>query len=244
MKQVICAGNWKMNKGPKAADEFLNVFLEQVPKDSEKDFIIFPQSLILAQVAQRLKGTAVGFGAQNCYFEKLGAFTGETSPEVLKELGAGFCLVGHSERRQIFKEADEELSRKVRALQDQDIIPVLCIGETLDQRTTGKTNAILDVQLSVGLKSLATGKDFWIAYEPVWAIGTGVVAEVAQVAETHEFIHKKLEALVGPRAKQVKILYGGSVKPDNAKALAKVDYVDGFLIGGASLDPKNFLGCH
>jgi len=244
MKRMICAGNWKMNKGPKATDEFLNVFLEQVPKQFESDFILFPQNLVLAQVAQRLKGSAVGFGAQNCYFEKSGAFTGETSPEVLKELGASFCLVGHSERRQIFKESDDECARKVRTLQDQDITPVLCIGETLDQRTTGKTNSVLDVQLSIGLKNLAQGKAFWIAYEPVWAIGTGVVAEVPQVAEAHEFIYKKLEALVSSRASQLKILYGGSVKPDNAKALAKVDHVDGFLIGGASLDPKNFLGCH
>ncbi len=244
MKRMICAGNWKMNKGPKAAEEFLKIFLEAVPKEAEADFILFPQNLVLSQVADHLKGRAVGFGAQNCYWEKHGAFTGENSPEVLKELGAGYCLVGHSERRQIFKETDEDMARKVRAVQDLDLLPVLCIGETLDQRTTGKTNAILDVQLSIGLKNLSAGKKFWIAYEPVWAIGTGVVAEVPQVAEAHQFIFKKLQALVGPAASQVKILYGGSVKPDNAKALAKVEHVDGFLIGGASLDPKNFIGCH
>ncbi len=244
MKRMICAGNWKMNKGPQAVEDFLKIFLESVPKDAEMDFILFPQNLVLSQVASRLKGRAVGFGAQNCYWEKHGAFTGENSPEVLKELGAGYCLVGHSERRQIFKESDEDMARKVRALQDLDLLPVLCIGETLDQRTTGKTNAILDVQLSIGLKNLSAGKKFWIAYEPVWAIGTGVVAEVPQVAEAHQFIFKKLQSLVGAAASQVKILYGGSVKPDNAKALAKVEHVDGFLIGGASLDPKNFIGCH
>lgn len=244
MKRMICAGNWKMNKGPKATEEFLKVFLETVPRETEMDFVLFPQSLVLSQVAASLKGRAIGFGAQNCYFEKHGAFTGENSAEVLKELGGEYCLVGHSERRQIFKETDDELSRKVRVLQELDLIPVLCIGETLDQRTTGKTNSVLDVQLSVGLKSLISGKKFWIAYEPVWAIGTGVVAEVPQVAEAHAFIYKKLEGLIGSAASQVKILYGGSVKPDNAKTLAQVDHVDGFLIGGASLDPKNFLACH
>ncbi len=225
---MIFAGNWKMNKGPKETREFLLEFLERIEANAQKDYLLFAPATNLYLCADMLKSTSVGWGAQNCYFEASGAFTGEISPQVLQEMGATHCLVGHSERRQIFNESDEILAKKASALQNFGIIPVYCVGETLEEREAGKTLEVVMGQLHAA----SLDGDFLIAYEPVWAIGTGKVASPEQAQEVHAEIRKEYSQ---------KLLYGGSVKPENAAELAAQNDIDGFLIGGASLKVESFI---
>lgn len=232
----IFAANWKLNKSPREAREFLEGLKNQVPSGAE--VLIFPSAPCWEAVAPFLKGPSLGWGAQNIWQEAQGAFTGENSAAVLKELGGGFALVGHSERRQIFGEQNDLLNRKVRFLQSSGLVPVLCVGETLEQRERGETNSVLESQLSAGLKEVATASRMIVAYEPVWAIGTGRVAEPAQVHEAHKLIRGWLD---GAGFKGSQILYGGSAKADNAGELGRIENVDGFLIGGASLDVASFV---
>lgn len=226
----IVAGNWKMNKGPKEAGEFFGSF------QSDMKTIFFVSS-VNASVASSSKQN---WGPQNIYPAASGAFTGETSPEVMSDLGASFCLVGHSERRQLFGESNQDTQKKVLAAQEFGMSPVLCIGETLDQRKAGETLEVLEKQLSEGLKSVEVKKELHIAYEPVWAIGTGEVATVEQVSEAHQFVRKFLKEKYPDQESNIQILYGGSVKPGNAGELSKAAEVGGFLVGGASLKPETF----
>jgi triosephosphate isomerase (TIM) len=200
----------------------------------------FLQPLISQRFTVYWKIRQCSGGAQNCYFENKGAFTGETSPEVAKELGCTYVLVGHSERRQIFGETDELLAKKVAVVQRLGMTPMLCIGELLEQRESGQTYSIVRNQLQKGLASVDFEKPLTVAYEPVWAIGTGKVATPAQVKETQGQIRSILYELGGKAHEETPILYGGSVKPDNAEELARLKDVDGFLVGGASLDPDTF----
>ena len=181
MDAFYCAGNWKMNKTPREAAEFMRHLKENSRPEEQGSLVILPPALVAHSVAEGLQGTGITWGGQNCYFEGKGAFTGENSPEVLKEMGASFCLVGHSERRQIFAEGDELLTQKVRAVQATGMIPILCVGETMDDRRWNRTEEVIVRQTRVGLAEADPDRPIWLAYEPVWAIGTGQVATPGQV---------------------------------------------------------------
>jgi triosephosphate isomerase len=241
MTAFFCAGNWKMNKTPAEAAEFTRLLKESASREEQSQLVVLPPALVSYEVAAGLRDTAVGWGGQNCYFEMKGAFTGENSAEVLKGMGAKFCLVGHSERRQLFLEDDALLAKKVVALQGLELIPILCVGETLDDRRWNRTKEVIVRQTRAALADADSSKPFWLAYEPVWAIGTGQVATPEQVREAHSILRQTLQEWSSVAADRVPILYGGSVKPDNAGVLAKLPNVNGFLIGGASLKVDDFL---
>lgn len=238
-REKIVAANWKMYKTPDEAVSFLTQFLELVPKN-QKNIFIYPSTVCLQSAKNILvnKNSSIKLGAQNCYTEDEGAFTGETSAKTLKNMNMDSVLVGHSERRTLFKEDNELLSRKIKAAQTHGLIPMYCIGETLDQRKSQKTFDVLKEQLEVGLKLLDKSAPLVIAYEPVWAIGTGEVATPDQAQEAHAFVRKTLKNITG--SDNISILYGGSVKPENAKDLISKPDIDGFLVGGASLKPDSF----
>lgn len=240
MKENIVAANWKLNKNPEESRVFFDSFLEKIPQKNQKQVFIFPQILCLQAVKDYLKelDAEILTGAQNCYTEDEGAFTGETSPRVLKEMTTNAVLIGHSERRQYFKEDNEFLSKKIKAVQSHNLIPMYCIGETLDERKNKKTFGVLETQLKEGLKHFDRKGSLIVAYEPVWAIGTGEVATPEQAQEAHYFIRRTLKEITGSHT--YKILYGGSVKPENAKELISQPDIDGFLVGGASLKPDSF----
>lgn len=229
-----------MYKNPDECTEFLETFLELLPKKNQKQVYIFPQSVCLTTVQNYLidQNANILTGAQNCHFEAEGAFTGEVSTKVLNEMEVEAVLVGHSERRSLFKEDNEFLAKKIKAAQSEGLTPMYCIGETLEQRKSGKTFDVLKEQLEVGLKLLDKDAPIIIAYEPVWAIGTGEVATPEQAQEAHAFVRKTLKDLTGSDG--FSILYGGSVKPENAKDLISKPDIDGFLVGGASLKPDSF----
>ncbi len=233
----IVAANWKMYKSPVETEKFLHEFLPLQKNFSTKiQNTFFIPAICLSTAAQILKSSSISWGAQNIHFENEGAFTGENSPKVLRELGAQVCLIGHSERRSLFHETDELCAKKIKAAQAVGLAPMLCVGESLDERKSGKTNQIITEQLKSSLKLLDAQKKILIAYEPVWAIGTGQVATSAEAAEAHLILRKALSELIGAAAAEsTPILYGGSVKPENAQELANQDQIDGFLIGGASL---------
>ncbi len=239
----LIAGNWKMHKTGSQAVEAANQLRSLVEATRAVDVMIAPTYTALYQVAQTLKGSNITLGAQDLYWEKQGAFTGEISSEMLADAGCSHVIIGHSERRQFFGETDETVNRKIRAALADNLIPVFCIGESETQREAGETFSVLDKQVRDGLKDLAFGDltGLVVAYEPVWAIGTGKTATREQAQETHRFIRSLLETLFGkPFAGVVRILYGGSVKPDNVRALMEMPDVDGALVGGASLDPETF----
>lgn len=241
MKNFYCAGNWKMNKGPAQAASFVSQLKELVPSEDQEALIVLPSALSAFEVAHGLKGTKVRWGGQNCYSEVNGAFTGENSPEVLRDMGAQFCLVGHSERRHVFGEPEDLLTKKVQVLQKVGITPILCVGETIDDRRWNRTQEVIVRQMRTALNNADPQAPLWLAYEPVWAIGTGQVATPQQAEEAHVILRKALKEWSAQAAERVPILYGGSVKSDNAKALAALQNVNGFLIGGASLEAGEFL---
>tara|TARA_B100001248_G_scaffold241870_1_gene208915 strand:- start:25724 stop:26467 length:744 start_codon:yes stop_codon:yes gene_type:complete len=236
---MIWAANWKMNLSPAESLDLLQSICESVPESLLSDFIVFPQNYSLGLLAKIVQHSNMSFGAQNVYPAKDGAYTGENSVEALKAMGADWALVAHSERRKYFAETNASAAEKIAFLQAEDIKPMYCIGESVEDREAGTTEEVLLDQLKVGLQKLDLQKDFAIAYEPVWAIGTGQVASPEQVAEAHDFIRRFLaEDIAKEVAARTPILYGGSVKPSNCEALAAVPHVDGFLIGGASLDTE------
>ena len=239
----IIAANWKLHKNPSETREYFKELLAnpQTMSASKKgrQLVFFPSTPCLEATAQVLVNTSIWWGAQNCYTEAKGAFTGETSAQVVKDLGGQIILVGHSERRSLFKETDEFLAKKVHFVQGLGLTPLFCIGETLGEREAEQTFEIIDRQMREGLKHANVGKSLVVAYEPVWAIGTGKVATSVQVASAHAQVFKTLKSL--GFSEQTCILYGGSVKQDNSKELISIPHVDGFLIGGASLDVKSYL---
>lgn len=241
MRPFIVAANWKMHKGPAEAVSYLKAFLPLAMALPGRNKIIFFVPAIDLWVTQEvLRDSQLGWGAQNCHFEKHGAFTGENSPAVIAEILTPYTLVGHSERRAIFGETDEMMAKKVRALQDVGVEPMLCVGETLSEREAGKTGDVIRHHLREGLKLRDPAKPFLVAYEPVWAIGTGKVAGPAEAEEVHAAIRTWLKGKDDALAERTRILYGGSVKADNAAALLACPNIDGALVGGASLDAASF----
>lgn len=243
-RKLVFAANWKMHKSPAQAQQFIEEFRSHWPEilaRPQVEVVLFPPAVAASLVAATLRDSPVQWGAQNTYFEKEGAFTGENSPAVMAELGARYVLVGHSERRALFGEADPLLAKKVAAIQSLGLIPLLCVGETLKEREAGTTREVLSGQLREGLTCADFQKPLAIAYEPVWAIGTGRVATPDLAEAAHTLLRDLLAQLANLTiAQQTPILYGGSAKPDNVGALIEQPSVDGFLVGGASLDPHLF----
>ena len=242
MRKILCAANWKLNKSPLETKEFLTQFLENISEDEQESFAIFPPSINLPTMSEFLKDTSVAWGAQNVYFERSGAFTGENSAQVVKSLGANICLVGHSERRLLFSETDEEFAKKVKLIQELNMTPVLCVGERLEEREAGKTHQVIGDQLRASTLLVDWLQPLILAYEPVWAIGTGQVATPEQAERAHQFLRLQVSQWAGAEvAEKMKILYGGSVKPTSSRELFAQKNIDGFLIGGASLKPDSFV---
>lgn len=236
----IIAANWKMNKGPKETRQFFDTFKE-INSDPSIKTLFFVPAVDASETARSLSQTSYGWGPQNIFPAGSGAFTGETSPQVMSELGARYVLVGHSERRQLFFETDEQTNVKIHSALDFDLSPILCVGETLSERKNGTTLEVLNRQLVAALSNVQIKNELHIAYEPVWAIGTGEVANTEQVSEAHQSIRSFLKEKYPDQQQKIKILYGGSVKPNNAEELSKAQEVGGFLVGGASLKPDSFV---
>jgi triosephosphate isomerase len=242
MRKLLIAANWKMYKTPKQAETFLHTFLPLVKDQSHGEIVICPPSVDLHPVLHAVKGTDVLVGAQNMHFAEEGAYTGEISAAMLVSMGVSHVILGHSERRQYFAETDETVNRKLVAALQHHLVPIVCIGEHEDQRESGVTEEIICRQLSRAIHGIEAGKlrHMVVAYEPIWAIGTGKTATPQIAAEAHLMIRSEFARLVGrPMADALRILYGGSVKPENAAALLSQPEIDGALIGGASLDPHS-----
>jgi triosephosphate isomerase len=238
MNKPIFAANWKLHLAPDAAREFLRTFLDGYPPAADREVWFFPSAVALEAVARAVADRPdIRVGAQNVYWEPKGAFTGELAVGMARDAGAQAALVGHSERRHVFGETDEETGLKVRALLAGGLVPMLCVGEKIEQREAGKTLEVVRRQLGVleGLAGDALGR-IPIAYEPVWAIGTGKTATPQDAAEVHAAIRSWLEEQ-GTEPAAARVLYGGSVKPGNIAALVAQPDIDGVLVGGASLDP-------
>lgn len=243
MRRKYVAGNWKMNLNMAEATALVDGLLKGLPKDANLDVAVFPSFVYLAPLADKLKGTPIGIGAQNCYFEAKGAFTGEIAPQMIKDIGCQSVIIGHSERRHVLGETNDVLKKKVLAALDAGLKVIYCVGETLDEREGNKTEAVLDSQIKDVLGGEIPLDNIVIAYEPVWAIGTGKTATPDQAQEAHAYIRQLIEKLYNSQAAQnLRIQYGGSVKPSNAQELLSQADVDGALVGGASLKADDFLG--
>jgi len=240
-RRRVIAGNWKMFKGPMETTRFFEDFLRLHQTGPDRDVVFFPPAISLTAAAAALQARPeIGLGVQNIYWEREGAYTGETAAPMAAAAGARFALIGHSERRHIFGETDEQVARKVAAALPAGLTPVICVGEKLEERQAGRLEEILSRQLQAALGGVPEGAPFLIAYEPVWAIGTGVNATPDDAAAAHAFLRGLLRSKAGGQAETTAILYGGSVKPDNAGSLLAASDVDGLLVGGASLDPAGF----
>jgi triosephosphate isomerase len=240
----VIAGNWKMNLGPEETRSFFGAFRPSFSAGQKPELLVFPPALSFpAALEARGEDPWVELGVQNVHWEGSGAFTGELSVPMAKEAGATHALVGHSERRHLFGETDEEVGKKVAAVLEGGMTPVVCVGETLEERKAGRLEGIILEQLEAFLLVVQAhpGARVLLAYEPVWAIGTGETATPRDASEAHGILRKRLaSALGGERARGIPILYGGSVKPSNAVELLAAPEVDGVLVGGASLDPASF----
>jgi len=244
MRGKFVAGNWKMYTTAATARQLAAAVAHGLGDEERVAVAVCPPFPYLAVVAEVIRGSRVALGGQNLYPEKEGAYTGEVSPAMLLDVGCRYVILGHSERRHILGERDEFVNRKVKAALAAGLQVILCVGEKLDQRDAGQTNKVLDTQLTAGLAGIAADavKNMVIAYEPVWAIGTGRNATPEQAQEAHVFIRGRVEQLFGSAAAaSLLIQYGGSVKPDNAAALMHQPDVDGALVGGASLEADQFL---
>jgi triosephosphate isomerase len=241
---AVIAGNWKMHMGSDETRAFFDgLVLDDV--DPRHELIVFPPSVSLVVAAQASeRHPRVRLGVQNIHWEEQGAFTGEVSASMALQAGASHALIGHSERRHVFGETNDEVSLKVGAALRHGLIPVVCVGETLAERNAGRVDEVILHQLDAVLPALASDRDrVLIAYEPVWAIGTGETATPSDASAAHGTLRRRLEAVWGAHsAGAVPLLYGGSVKPENATELLGASHVDGVLVGGASLDPKSFVG--
>jgi triosephosphate isomerase len=244
MRQPLVAGNWKMNGDQADATKLLDGILAGIGEVKRAELAVCPPFILIPAAASKLAGTAVKWGGQNLDTHASGAYTGEVSGPMLRDFGCTYVIVGHSERRSYFGEDDNVVAMKFGAAQDNGLTPILCVGETLEERGESETEAVIDRQLDEVLDAhdIAAFANAVIAYEPVWAIGTGKTATPDMAQEVHAFIRNKLAELDGEIAAGIRLLYGGSMKPDNAAELIAMPDIDGGLIGGASLKAEDFLG--
>jgi triosephosphate isomerase len=241
VRRLLIAGNWKMHKTIPEALDLVRELKELVKDVNDRDILVCPPFTALYQVSRELEGSNIVLGGQNMYFEEQGAFTGEISPLMLKDAGCSYVILGHSERRHIFGETNELVNKKVLSAVNHGLIPILCVGELLEERESGNTQEVVEKQVREGLKGIDGNDEFVIAYEPVWAIGTGKTATPELAEEVHFFIRQVLSDMFGSeKANSVRILYGGSVKPENAAGLLNMENIDGALVGGASLKAESF----
>jgi triosephosphate isomerase len=242
-RRPLIAGNWKMYKTPKEAAETARELDQRVASVTDVDIMIAPTYTALAAVSAVIYKGPIALGAQNLFWETEGAYTGEISAPMLKAVGCTYCIIGHSERRQYFAETDQSINQKIKAAIAAELKPVFCVGETEKEREAGQTFSVLDKQVQKGLEKLVSKdlESLVIAYEPVWAIGTGKTATDDQAQEAHQYIRSLVQKGFGDAlAESVRILYGGSVKPGNIAALMSMPDIDGALVGGASLDAESF----
>jgi triosephosphate isomerase (TIM) len=242
-RKKLIAANWKMYKTPAEAKAFVEAFLPLVASHTRDEIALFPSPVLLPTVIDAARASNVSVGAQNIHFAEEGAYTGETSIGQLKAVGGTHTLIGHSERRQYFAESDAIVNKKLHTALKHGIVPVVCVGEILEERETGKTEQVCETQVCGAFAGITpeAAASIVIAYEPVWAIGTGKTATPEIAAETHAIIRADVARLLGADvAARMRILYGGSVKPDNAAALMSQPEIDGALVGGASLKPDSF----
>jgi len=243
MRRKYVAGNWKMNMNRAEGVALVEGIKGKLPKDAPRDVAVFPPSCLLFPIAEAVQGSPIEFGAQNCYFEPKGAFTGEISPQMIKDAGAHSVIIGHSERRHIFGETNAMLKKKVVAALEAGLKVIYCVGELLEEREAGRTEAVLNEQLTEVLGSDVSLENLVIAYEPVWAIGTGKTATPEDAQDAHERGRAVIGRLLGDEvASGMRIQYGGSVKAGNAQELMAKPDVDGALVGGASLKIDEFVG--
>lgn len=244
MRKRVIAGNWKLNLTSKEAIELVTLLKRDLSEVSEVDIIVCPVFTVLADVKDVISDSNIKLGAQNMYWENSGAFTGEVSAVMLKDVGASYVIIGHSERRQYFGETNETVNKKIKAALENGLTPIVCVGENLDERESDKTFDVISSQCKESLDGFSAEemKKMIIAYEPVWAIGTGKTATPDQAQEVHKFIRGLLTELHNEDvAATVPIQYGGSVKPDNIKDLIVQEDIDGALVGGASLKRESFV---
>lgn len=242
-RRPLVIANWKMNKTVAETVAFIDAFKPAVADNKHVDAVLCPPFIALAATADKLKGTSIGWGAQNVNENENGAFTGEVSGSMLASLNCGYVIIGHSERRQFYGDTDSLVQKKIAKAYKYNMVPVVCVGESLAQRETGKTFEVVGTQVKAALETLPSAdvQRLVFAYEPIWAIGTGRTASPAQAQEVHLAIRNILKDLYGSNTSlRVRILYGGSVKPDNMAELMACEDVDGGLVGGASLDASSF----
>jgi triosephosphate isomerase len=244
MRTPLVAGNWKMFKGVADAVAYAKEFRALAKDLTEVELVIAPPFTAVHGVADALRNSGIATAGQDCFWEKEGAFTGAVSASMLKDAGAELVILGHSERRRVFGDTDADVTRKIHAACAAGLAPIACIGETLEEREAGRTLEVLDTQLKAVIDGVSPEQfaTMVIAYEPVWAIGTGRNATPEQAQDAHAHVRGRLRAWLGAdAADKCQILYGGSVKPDNARAILQQPDVDGALVGGASLDPQGFF---
>jgi len=244
-RRCLIAGNWKMHKTISDSVTLAKEIYKGLSNDWEADVVICPPFTALAAVADAIKGTSIGLGAQNVHWEEKGAYTGEIAPVMLLDAGCRYAIVGHSERRQYFGETDQTVNQRTKAALKAGLIPIICVGETLQQREAGQTDQVVEAQVQgayAGIDPQAALHTV-IAYEPVWAIGTGKASNGPDADRVSGLIRNEISTLMGAEvARQIRILYGGSVKPDNMAEFASQKNIDGALVGGASLEAQSFLG--
>lgn len=243
MRKKLIAANWKMYKTPDQTREFFRDFLPLVSQHDRDEIVVCPPFVNLTAAVEASSGTSIGIGGQNMYWEKEGAFTGEISSGMLLAIGCSHVIIGHSERRQYFGETDDTVNQRLKAALEAGLTPIVCVGEVLEEREAGLTEDVLRRQCLRAFHAISGRKagKLVIAYEPVWAIGTGKTATPQLASEAHQLIRSEAGKALGEElANNLRILYGGSVKPDNAKSLMSEEEIDGALVGGASLDPKSF----
>jgi triosephosphate isomerase len=242
MRDWIVAGNWKMHNTIAESIALAKAIKEGTPNIKNVEVIIAPTFTALFSVGETIKGSNVSLAAQNMFYEDKGAFTGEISPGMLKDIGCTYVIIGHSERRKYFHEQDQDVNLKVKKAWMAGLKPIMCVGETDEERVKGITRSVVDRQVKQGLSGLVKIDNVVIAYEPVWAIGTGKVATPVEAEEVHKFIRGILKDLYGSTANDIRVLYGGSVTKDNIGDLITMEDIDGVLVGGASLKADGFLG--
>ncbi len=242
-RKPIIAGNWKMHKTRQQAADLANALAAQVGTYEAVEVVLCPPYTALETVGAAIRGTRIALGAQNCHWADSGAYTGEIAPPMLVDVGCKYVIIGHSERRQYFAETDETINKKAQAAYRHGLIPIICVGETLEERQSGRTEDVITTQIKGCLSGLPSDKvaQSVIAYEPVWAIGTGQTATKEQAQEVHALIRKLVAEMFSPEvAEQIRIQYGGSVKPQNIRELMAQPDIDGALVGGASLEADSF----